>query len=175
MLIGNKIFTCSSGHPILYSELPVYDDPKKYNELLKNKYQIKNGQADFYGNKIITKGKENIIINKEFKFNSSINIYTNVMPNILSNCGLIFGFENYDDNKNNYYFFIINKEGYISLKKRNKNKLENIFPLNDSIHFNYNKENVYKMNIKYNCTSNEIITLVNDREINLLNKFFHIF
>ena len=31
MLIGNKIFTCSSGHPILYSELPVYDDPIKYN------------------------------------------------------------------------------------------------------------------------------------------------
>ena len=87
------------------------------------------------------------------------------MPNILGNCGLIFGFENYDDNKDNYYLFIINNEGFISLKKRNKNKLENIFPLNDLIHNNYNKENIYKMNIKYNYNSNVIMTLLNDIEI----------
>ena len=165
MLIGNKIFTCSSGHPILYSELPVYDDPNKYNEKLMNKYRIENGQADFYGNKIITNGKDNIIINKEFKLNSSINIFTNIVPNILGKCGLIFGFENYDNDKDNYYLFIIDKEGFISLEKRKKNNSQNIFPLNDSIHENYNKENIYKMNIKYNYTSNEIKAYLNDIEI----------
>ena len=41
MLIGNILYTCSSGHPILYSELPVYDEAKKYNNKLKNKYFIK--------------------------------------------------------------------------------------------------------------------------------------
>jgi len=31
MLINNIIYTCSSGHPILYSEIPLYDNPNKYN------------------------------------------------------------------------------------------------------------------------------------------------
>ena len=30
MLIKNVLYTCSSGHPILYSELPLYDVPNKY-------------------------------------------------------------------------------------------------------------------------------------------------
>ena len=83
MLVGNIIYTCSSGHPILYSELPLYDDPNKYNQLLKNKYIIKRGNADFFGNKIITNVKDNVIINKEFKLNSSINIYTNIILAII--------------------------------------------------------------------------------------------
>ena len=29
MLIGNIIYTCSSGHPLLYSEIRLYDDPNK--------------------------------------------------------------------------------------------------------------------------------------------------
>ena len=117
MLIGNIIYTCSSGHPILYSELPLYDDPNKYNQILKNKYIIKAGNADFLGNKIITNEKDNIIINKEFKLNSSINIYTNIMPNIIGDCGLIFGFDNYSSVIDKYYVFLINNEGFISLKK----------------------------------------------------------
>ncbi len=36
MLLGNILYTCSSGHPILYSELPVYDEPKKYILVLPN-------------------------------------------------------------------------------------------------------------------------------------------
>ena len=169
MLIGNIIYTCSSGHPILYSELPLYDDPNKYNQLLKNKYIIKSGNADFFGNKIITNEKDNIIINKEFKLNSSINIYTNIMPNIIGDCGLIFGFDNYNSDIDKYYVFLINNEGFISLKKKTGNQIKDLFPKNDCIHHNYNKENVYKMNIKYNFFSNEIATYVNEIEIFKIN------
>ena len=165
MLIGNIIYTCSSGHPILYSELPIYDDPNKYNQLLKNKYIIKNGDAYFFGNKIITNGKDNIIINKEFKLNSSINIYAYIKPNIIGECGLIFGFDNYNSHIDKYYYFFINNEGLISLQKKVGNQIKDSFPNNDCIHHNYNKENFYKMNIKYNFSSNEITTYVNEKEI----------
>ena len=169
MLIGNIIYTCSSGHPILYSELPLYDDPNKYNQILKNKYIIKAGNADFLGNKIITNEKDNIIINKEFKLNSSINIYTNIMPNIIGDCGLIFGFDNNNSDFDKYYAFLINNEGFISLQKKTGNHIKDLFPKNDCIHHNYNKENIYKMNIKYNFSSNEIITYVNEIEIFKIN------
>ena len=96
MLIGNIIYTCSSGHPILFSELPLYDDPNKYNDLLKNKYHISSGDAKFFGNKIIAKGKNNLIISNEFKLNSTINIFRNIKPNTNDDCGLIFGFKNYN-------------------------------------------------------------------------------
>ena len=165
MLIGNIIYTCSSGHPILYSELPLFDNPIKYNDILKNKYYIKSGNAKFFGNKIISIGKDNIIINKDLKFNNSKNIYTNIMPNIIGDCGLIFGFDDYNNNLDNYLVFLINKSGYISLQNRTLTQIKNLFPDNDFIYNNYNKENVYKMNIKYNLSSNEIKTFVNDVEI----------
>ena len=53
ILLENKLLTCSSGHPILYSEMPIYADPKDYNDLLKEKYLIILGDATFYGNKIM--------------------------------------------------------------------------------------------------------------------------
>ena len=165
MLIGNIIYTCSSGHPILYSELPLFDNPIKYNDILKNKYYIKSGKAKFFGNKIISIGKNNIIINKDLKFNISNNIYSNIMPNIIGDCGLIFGFDDYNNNLDNYLVFLINKSGYISLQNRTLTQIKNLFPDNDFIYNNYNKENVYKMNIKYNLSSNEIKTFVNDVEI----------
>ena len=65
----------------------------------------------------------------------------------------------------NYFLFLINKYGFISLQNKSENKIKNLFPDNDFIHHNYNKENVYKMNIKYNFFSNEIITYVNELQI----------
>ena len=115
------------------------------------------------------KKKNNIIINKEFKLNSSINIYTNIMPNIIGDCGLIFGFDNYNSDIDNYYYFLINNEGILSLQKKTGNQIKDLFPKNDYIHHNYNKENVYKMNIKYNFSSNEIKTYVNEIEIFKIN------
>ena len=173
MLIGNIIYTCSSGHPILYSEIPLYDDPNKYNNILKNKYKVILGAAQFFGNKIISNGKNNIIINKEFKLNSTINIYTNIKPNILTNCGLIFGFDDCKKGINNYYLFNLNKEGNLSLQKRNSTHFKNLFEINDSFHDNYNKENIYKMSILYNSTNNEIKLSINEIEIfKLFSKTF---
>ena len=164
MLVENIIYTCSSGHPILYSELPLYDDPNKYNYLLENKYYTKRGNFKFFGNKIISKGKFNIIICKEIKITSSINIYTDIIPNIFGDCGLIFGFENYNDHIDDYFLFIINKKGYTSLFRRKKKNFKKLFPDNDCIHQNYNKENIYRMSIRFNFSSNVITTYVNEIE-----------
>ena len=35
MIVGHKIFTCFSDHPILFSEIQLYADPDDYNNLLK--------------------------------------------------------------------------------------------------------------------------------------------
>ena len=164
MLLGNIIYTCSSGHPILYSELPLYDDPNNYNDILKKKYKIQSGKAKFYGNKIIMKGKNNIVINRNLKLNSSINIVTEVMPRKIVECGLIFGFDRHSL-IDNYYFFLIKKNGYLSLQKRIQNKTEQLFPDNLLIYQNYNKENVYKMNILFNISTTEIIAYLNEIEI----------
>ena len=165
MLIGNIIYTCSSAHPILYSEIPLYDDPNKYNDLLKSKYYIVKGNTEFFGNKIINKDKDNIIINKEYYFNSNIKVYTNIIPNITGDCGIIFGVKNYNESIHNYYAFIINGEGFLSFQNRSKNETINLFPNSDLININYNKENVYKMGIKFNYSSNEVTTYLNEREI----------
>ena len=165
MLIGNIIYTCSSGYPILYSELPLYDNPDKYNEILKNKYYIINGDAEFFGNKIISTGKNNIIINKEIKLHSTINIYTIIKPNVITNCGLIFGFDNYNVLFNNYYLFNISEKGYLSLQKKNLTHGINLILSNDTIRFNYNKENFYEIKIKYISSKSEIIVNINKIEI----------
>lgn len=169
MLIGNIIYTCSSGHPILFSELPLFDYPDKYNDMLKNKYFIKSGKAEFFGNKIISMNKNNVIINKDLKLNTSINIYTNIMPNIIGDCGLIFGFDDYNSNLDNYFIFLINESGFISLKKRTTNQFKNLFPNNDCIYKNYNKENIYKINFKYNLLTTEIKIYANDIEIFIIS------
>ena len=165
LLIGNIIYTCSSGHPILYSELPIYDEPYKYNDILKNKYLILSGDAEFFGNKIISKGINNIIINKRLKLNLSNNITTTIMPNIIGNCGIIFGFDYYKDKINSYYIFMINKRGNLSLKKVNLTLEKNLYSENDYIMKNYNKENIYKINLKYDCLLKLITVYVNEVEI----------
>ena len=164
MLLGNILYTCSSGHPILYSELPVYDEPKKYNNNLKNKYIIESGDAVFAGNKIITKEINNIILNKDINLNSSKNIYTDIMPYNICECGLIFGFNKFT-NLINYLALFITRHGYIVLQKKYKNKRELIYTDKNSISNNFNKENVYELNINYNFQSNEIKINVDGKEI----------
>ena len=164
MLINNILYTCSSGHPILYSELPIYDEPNKYNKILKNKYIIKNGQAEFFGNKIIIKEDNSFIINKDIIFNTSINIFTDVKPNNECECGIIL---NYDDyyNLNDYYIFELDNKGRILIKKIYKRKTMILFSDNSTINDNFNKENVYRISIKYNYNSNQIFFLIEEKEI----------
>ena len=175
MLIGNIIYTCSSGHVILYSELPLYDDPNKYNSILREKYQILSGDVDFYGNKIITKGRNNLIISNEFILNSSINIYTNIIPQTPGECGIIFGFNKSNNDNFNYFFFSINQVGNLTLVKKEGDILKKLYPDNDSIYNNFNKENVYKMNIRFNFTCAKIKFYINEVEIYQLsdNSFFN--
>ena len=164
MLIKNTLYTCSSGHPILLSELPLYDEPNKYNNILKNKYIIKRGKADFFGNKIIINQNNSIIINKEIILNSSINIYTDIMPNNECECGIILDFDDYIYLEN-YFLFEINRQGHIFIKKIIRNNTKIIFSEKDIFEKNYNKENVYRMNITFNLSSNLIILFVEYKEI----------
>ena len=164
MLIGNILYTCSSGHPILYAELPLFDKPNKYSNILKNKYIIKTGNAEFFGNKIISREANNIILNKEIKLNSSKYIYTDVMPYTICECGLIFGF-NKHFGIDNYFLFLLSREGYINVKKIYENKMELILNDTDSIHNNFNKENIYELYIKFDFFSYEIKISVNEKEI----------
>ena len=112
MQIKNILYTCSSDHLILFSELPLYDEPNKYNNILKNQYIIKRGKAEFFGNKIIIRENNSIVFNKEIIFNSSINIYTDIMPNYECECGIILDLDN-DIKLKNYFLFKINRKGYI--------------------------------------------------------------
>ena len=165
MLINNILYTCSSGHPILYSELPIYDEPKKYNKILKNKYTIKNGQADFFGNKIMIMEDDSFILNKDIVFNTSISIYTDVIPYDECECGIILNFDDYYNYYDYYYMFEIDKKGLILIKKIHKRKSTTIFSDNSTIHENFNKENAYRINIKYNLISNQIYFLMEEKEI----------
>ena len=165
MLFENKIYTCSSGCPLLYSELPSYADPEQYSEKLKEEYFIKNGRVKFYGNKIIILEKRSLIINK--KFNISVNniFSTYVKPNTREHCGLIFGIDNYEDfdlKRHNYYLFLIEKNGYLSLSKFYKGFNYDLLPKSDEILNNFNKLNTYKMTVKFNSFSGEIITSINN-------------
>ena len=164
MLIKNILYTCSSGHPILFSELPLYDDPNNYNNILKNKYNIIRGKANFYGNKIIIKENKTIIFNKEIILNSSINIYTDIMPNYECECGIIIDLDN-NTKLENYFILEINRQGYIFIKKINRNDTKIIFLEKDIIAKNFNKENVYRMNVNYNLISNQIILFIEEQEI----------
>ena len=163
MLIKNIIYTCSSGHPILFSEIPLYDEPNKYNLILKNKYTIKNGKADFYGNKIIIKKDNSIILNNEIIFNSSISIYTDVIPKYECECGIIIY---YDKNiyLKNYFIFEISRNGSLFLNKIYGNETK-IFLEKGEILKNYNKENVYRININFNLLTYQIVICIEGQEI----------
>ena len=168
LLIGNKLLTCSSGHPILYSEIPIYADPKDYNDILKEKYIIKSGDAIFDGNKIIIshpntfiEGKKINITNKEFS------VYTYIIPNITGDCGLLFTLDKdnnfgFDINNYNYYRLMIRNNGKLYLERKNSTNIE-ILQKSDIIFNKFYKENEYKIMIKFLSESKEILIFINDK------------
>lgn len=166
MILGNKIYTCSSGCPIQYSELPLYADPTNYRDILKEQYYIKNGKVKYYGNKIIILEKKTLIINKKYNISVNNNFSTFVKPYIGGDCGLIFGIfnsEEFDLNKSNYYLFLIKKNGYLSLSKFYESFNYDLLPKSDEIFNNFNKLNNYKMSVKYNSSSGDIIASINNK------------
>jgi hypothetical protein len=165
MLVGNKIYTCSSGCPLLYSELPSYAEPEQYSNKLKEDYCIKNGKVDYYGNKIIILEKESLIINKRFNtsVNNSFSCY--VRPNTRNDCGLIFGIDNFEElnlSEINYYLFLIKENGYLALSKFYEGLVYDLLPKSKEIFNNFNKFNNYKMTVNFNSLSGDITTSINN-------------
>ena len=167
MILDNILYTVSSENTIKYSEIPIYEDPYKYKEKLRNNYFIKKGNISTYGDKIIFESEENLLINKNIDTTVTNIFYTFITPNINSNVGLIFGINDFAST-NNYYLFQINEKGNLSLLK-----IENDFPVNlngKEIKYinNYNKNNTYKMQISFNPVDGRIITWINDELIYFL-------
>ena len=104
MLLGNILYTVSSENTIKYSEVPIYEEPNKYNEQLKNKYFVIKGKISTYGDKIISKSDEILIINKDIDTSITNHFYTYITSNCDANVGLIFGILNCDK-ADNYIFF----------------------------------------------------------------------
>jgi hypothetical protein len=166
MLYGNKLYTVSSENTIKYSEIPIYEEPKKYNEKLRKNYYIKKGIISTYGDQIISESNEIFIINKNIDTFLTNNFYTYITPNCESNVGLVFGIKNFEL-VNEYYIFQINEKGNLSLIKNENGKYKN---LENKIKYieNFNKNNTYKMEISFNPKNGNIITYINDQLIYLV-------
>jgi len=158
MIVNNILYTFSSGHTIKYSEIPIYSDPKLYNQKLRDEYYLKRGNISTFGNKIIANNKNTLVINK------NINI-TFVTPNNKYDCQLIFGLSNLNNIllEDNYYMFIINKEGYLILSKiLNGNYSEIIKKKGEQIYNKFDKRNTYKLSIKFLPYIGKITASIND-------------
>ena len=148
MLLGNVLYTVSSENTIKYSEIPIYEEPKKYNDKLIENYYIKKGKIIAYGDKLISKSSEIFVINKNINTKTTNKFYTYITPYCKSSLGLIFGLENYIQT-DKYYFFqinqIFNEKGNLTLLKRINGNLENQIIKGNKFIENYNKNNTYKM------------------------------
>ena len=164
MLLGNILYTVSSENTIKYSEIPIYEDPNKYNKLLKENYYIKKGKVSTYGDKLISKSKEIFVINKYINTKITNKFYTYITPFCKSNVGLIFGLKNFIQ-INNYYFFQINEKGNLTLLKNINGKYENLMIKEKKYIENYNKNNTYKMEISFNPINGNITTWINNELI----------
>ena len=164
MLLGNILYTVSSENTIKYSEIPIYEEPNKYNEILKEKYIILKGNISTFGDKIISESKEIFVINNEIDTKIQHKFYTYITPNCNSSVGLIFGINTFDL-KEKYYFFQINEKGNLTLLKSENGLYKNIMNDQKKCIENYNKNNTYKMDVQFNPENGNIITSINEELI----------
>jgi hypothetical protein len=164
MLFNNILYTVSSENTIKYSKIPIYEDPSKYNRKLREKYYVKKGKILTYGDKIISKSKIIIVINKYIDTKVKNKFYTYVTPNCDSKVGLIFGINSLTD-LNKYYLFQINGNGILSLSKNEFGSFKNLILDKNKYIDNYNKNNTYKMGVSFNPHNGNIITSINDELI----------
>ena len=164
MLLGNILYTVSSENTIKYSEIPIYEDPKKYNDKLIENYYIKKGKIVAYGDKLISKSNEIFVINKNINTKITNKFYTFITPFSNSSFGLIFGLENFIK-ADKYYFFQINEKGNLTLLKNVDGNLKNLIVKENKFIENYNTNNTYKMGITFNPLNGNIITSINDELI----------
>ena len=93
---------------IKYSEIPIYEEPKKYNDILIENYYIKKGKIIANGDKLISGSNEIFVINKNINAKITNKIYTYITPYCDSSLGLIFGIQNFSQ-VDEYYFFQLMK------------------------------------------------------------------
>ena len=163
MLFDNVLYTVSSDNTIKCSEIPIYDEPNKYNKKLNERYYIKKGKILAYGDKLISNSEELFVINKYIKTNIKNNFYTYITPFCDSNFGLIFGIKNIQSDK--YYLFEINEKGKLSLLKFENGEYTNLLSTQNKYIQNYCKNNTYKMRVIFNPINGNIITSINDQII----------
>jgi hypothetical protein len=108
-------------------------------------------------------------VNKNINTNINNTFYSYVTPNNNNDCGLIFGLSNINDplfTKDNYFIFIINKNGYLILSKIVYGIYSEIIKKkSEEIYENFDKRNTYKITIKYIPYIGKIITSINDNII----------
>lgn len=165
MILGNILYTVSSENTIKYSEIPIYEEPKKYNNKLKQNYYIKEGKIETFGDQIIAKSAHIFIINKKIDTLITNSFYTFVTPNCDSYIGLIFGIKDFMEAKKYYYIFQINEKGNLTLTSVNNGLRKNIIEKQNKYIENYNKNNTYKMEVSFNPKNGSIITKINDELI----------
>jgi len=167
MIANNILYTFSSDNTIKYSEIPIYEEPTKYSQKLRNLYYLKKGNFSTYGNKIIFNSERNtLIINKNIQTYLDNTFYSYITPNNYYECGLIFGLDNPNKpklSKDNYFIFLIDKEGFLILSKiLNETYCEIIKKKSEEICHGFDKRNTYKLAIKYLPYIGKIITSIND-------------
>ena len=160
MISNNILYTISSENTIKYSEIPIYEEPHKYNEKLKNDYLIKKGEIVTYGDKIISQSDEIFIINKIINTSISNIFYTYVTPNCDSNFGLIFGIDDFE-RVEKYYFFQINEKGNLTLLFYNNGRYKKMISNKNKYIENYRPNNTYKMEVYFDPQEGIIITFIN--------------
>ena len=170
MLLGNILYTVSSENTIKFSEIPIYDDPNKYNEKLLENYYIKKGNISAYGDKLISKDTESFVINKYINITKTNQFYSYITPFCNSTVGLVFGIKNYILT-NKYYLFQINEKGNLTLFFKEGDKSKNLMNNQNKYIQNYNINNTYKMGISFNPLNGNIITTINDDIIYSTNDF----
>ena len=164
MLLGNTLYTVSSENTIKFSEIPIYEEPYKYNDKLKNNYYVFKGEISTYGDKIISKSNEIFVINKNIDTNISHKFYTYITPFCDSSVGLIFGINTFELT-NNYYYFQIDEKGKLSLLKNENDFYINLVLKEKKYIEHYNRNNTYKMGVSFNPQNGDIITSINDELI----------
>ena len=164
MLLNNILYTVSSENTIKYSEIPIYEDPYKYNRKLMENYFVKKGKISTFGDKLISESNDIFVINRNID-TKIINIFFSyITPICDSLVGLTFGIDNII-RANKYYLFQINEKGNLSLIMNNNGKDKYLMKNKNKYIKNYNKNNTYKMKISFNPKNGTIITSINDEII----------
>jgi len=169
MIINNILYTFSSDNTIKYSEIPIYTDPRIYNQRLRNEYFLKRGNISTLGNKIFINSKNTLAINKNINTYINNTFYSYVTLNNNHECRLIFGL-NYLSKpiiaKDNYFIFIINRKGHLILSRILNGKYSEIIKeKSEEIYNKFDIRNTYKVTIKYIPYIGKIITSINDNVV----------